>query len=122
MVDIGTFRLENLEPIALNIRRLKFKRENSDESWYHFESRRLVNFKNVEEIHVVCEDGFWNWGDATNEHFWPFAADNIVFFDPFSGQVARGMEYERIYRQMLLDHRLALTGVAFHTSDEESDS
>ncbi|CAN9298256.1 unnamed protein product [Alternaria alternata] len=122
MVDIGTSWLAYFQPIASNIKRLKFERENTDEYWYHSEKKKLKDFKNVEEIHVVCADGFFNWGGVTDEHSWPCADDNIVFFDPYNGQVARGMEFERICRQMLLDMRRERTGVAYHTSDEESDS
>jgi hypothetical protein len=122
MVDIGTSYLSDFESIASNIKRLKFERENSNEAWYNTEVRKLRDFKNVEEIHVVCADGFWQWGFAMYDHHWPCADDNIVFFDSLDGQVARGMELERICRQMLLDTRRERTGVAYHTSDEESDN
>lgn len=121
MVDIGTSLFADFESIKMNIKRLKFERENTDEYWFNTEKYLLEDFKNVEEIHVVCADGFEQWAFAVYYHPWPCAVDNIVFFDPLDGQVARGMELERICRQILLDTRRELTGVAFHSSDE-SDS
>ncbi|CAN9446740.1 unnamed protein product [Alternaria alternata] len=55
MVDIGTSWLAYFQPIASNIKRLKFERENTDEYWYHSEKKKLKDFKNVEEIHVLSE-------------------------------------------------------------------
>jgi hypothetical protein len=121
MVDIGTSEFRYFKSIASTIKRLKFERENSNEAFYNTEKRELVDFTNVEEIHVVCADGFWQWGGALYDHAWPCADDKLVFFDPMDGQVARGMELERIYRQMLKDARLAATGEAYSSGDE-SDS
>jgi hypothetical protein len=56
MLDIGPSGFCNLEAIALNIKLLKFERENSDEYRYNIEN------------HVVCADGFWQWGGALYEH------------------------------------------------------
>lgn len=120
MVDIGTSEFGDFESIAPNIKRLKFERENSNEYWYNTEKRQLVDFKNVEEIHVVCTDGFSQWSFAMYDHTWPCAHDKIVFFDPLEGQVARGTELEGICRQILLDTRRELTGVAFSSGDESN--
>ena len=122
MVDIGTSYLSYFKPIASNIKRLKFERENSDEAWFNTEKRELKDFENVEEVHVVCADGFEQWAFAMYDISWPCADDKILFLDPSEGQVANGMEFEGVCRQMLLDRRLELTGVAWHTSDEDSDS
>ncbi|KAB2106612.1 hypothetical protein AG0111_0g4801 [Alternaria gaisen] len=122
MVDIGTSSLSDFKPIASNIKRLKFERENSNEFWFNTEKRELVDFKNVEEAHVVCADGFEQWAFSMCYVSWPCADEKVLFFDPLEGHVANGLEFEGICRQMLLDRRLELTGVAWHTSDEESDS
>ncbi|KAI5371729.1 hypothetical protein CC77DRAFT_987358 [Alternaria alternata] len=122
MVDIGNSYLSAFKPIASKIKRLKFERENSNEAWFNTEKRELKDFKNVEEIHVVCADGFDQWAFSMYDISWPCADDKILFLDPSEGQVANGMEFEGVCRQMLLDRRLELTGVAWHTSDEESDS
>jgi hypothetical protein len=118
MVDIGTSEFRDFESIASTIKRLKFERENSDEYFYNTEKRKLVDFTNVEEIHVVCADGFQQWGMSLYDNTWPCAHDKLLFFDPEDGQVARGMELERISRQMLKDARLEATGEAFSTGDE----
>ncbi|RMZ69994.1 glycosyl hydrolase family 18 [Pyrenophora seminiperda CCB06] len=120
MVDIGPSYFDNFESIIPAIKRIKFERENSNEYFYHTEKEKLRDFTNVEEIHVVCADGFWQWSEALYDLPWPCAFDKLVFFDPWNGQVAKGMELERICRQMLKDARLAATGVAF-SSDDESD-
>jgi hypothetical protein len=122
MADIGNSYLSAFKPIASKIKRLKFERENSNEAWFNTEKRELKDFKNVEEIHVVCADGFDQWAFSMYDISWPCADDKILFLDPSEGQVANGMEFEGVCRQMLLDRRLELTGVAWHTSDEESDS
>jgi hypothetical protein len=121
MVDIGISEFCDFESIASTIKRLKYERENSDEYFYNTEKRKLVDFTNVEEIHVVCADGFQQWGMALYDNTWPCAHDKLVFFDPDDGQVARGIELERISRQMLKNARLEATGEAFSSGDE-SDS
>jgi hypothetical protein len=68
MLYIGSSGFCNLEAIALNIKLLKSERENSDEYRYNIENQKLVHFANVEKIHVVCADGFWQWGGALYEH------------------------------------------------------
>ncbi|OBT50751.1 hypothetical protein VE04_09273 [Pseudogymnoascus sp. 24MN13] len=80
---------------APSIKRLKFQRENHVEYWYHFESRETLNFINVEEIHVVCEDGWEGWWGATEELPWPCAAENIFFIDVEDDLVMNGIELER---------------------------
>jgi len=117
-LDIGPSEFRDFESIIPTIKRLKFERENSDEYFYNTENRRLLDFTNIEEIHVVCADGFWQWGGALYDHAWPCAHEKLVFFDPWNGQVAKGIELERIYRQVLKDARLAATGVAFSSGDE----
>ncbi|CAN9345915.1 unnamed protein product [Alternaria alternata] len=94
MVDIGNSYLSAFKPIASKIKRLKFERENSNEAWFNTEKRELKDFKNVEEIHVVCADGFDQWAFSMYDISWPCADDKILFLDPSEGQVANGMEFE----------------------------
>ncbi|CAN9233375.1 unnamed protein product [Alternaria alternata] len=68
MVDIGNSYLSAFKPIASKIKRLKFERENSNEAWFNTEKRELKDFKNVEEIHVVCADGFDQWAFSIEHH------------------------------------------------------
>jgi hypothetical protein len=121
MVDIGASRFCDYECIVSVVKRLKFERENGNEWFFHSESRQLMKFVSVEEIHVVCADGFWMWAGALYDHGWPCAEEKVVFIDPFDGRVARGMEFENICRQMLKDARLEATGEAYSTGDEFSD-
>ncbi|KAH8639341.1 hypothetical protein IG631_07111 [Alternaria alternata] len=118
MVDIGASRFCNYESIASGVKRLKFERENSEEYFYHTESTELMKFATVEEIHIVCADGFWMWAGAAHEHSWPCAEENLVFIDAFNGRVARGIEFETICIQTLEDAWLGAPGEAFSTDDE----
>jgi hypothetical protein len=68
--------------IASSIKRLKFSREVTDEWWYDYEKDALSMFVNVEEIHAVCLDGFWNWEDEVFNFHWPYLYGNQVFIDP----------------------------------------
>jgi len=99
MLDIGMS--DSFKYIASAVKRLKFERENGDEYFYYTESRKLLNFVNVEEIRVVCADGFWMWFDAFDQHAWPCGDDNVVFIDAFDGRVARGLEFESLCKKML---------------------
>jgi hypothetical protein len=118
MVNIGASRFCNYESIASAVKRLKFERENSEEYFYHTESTELMKFASVEEIHIVCADGFWMWAGATYEHSWPCAEENLVFIDASNGQVARGIEFETICIQTLEDAWLGAPGESFSTDDE----
>jgi hypothetical protein len=80
LVSIGRSLFDDFEPVASSIKRLKFERENDDEYWYNTESRKLMLFSNVDEVHVVCADGFWMWGGSVDNDFaWPCADENLFF-------------------------------------------
>jgi hypothetical protein len=108
MVDIGASEFRDFESIQSAVKRLKFERENSNEAFYHAESRDLLKFVSVEELHIVCADGFWMWSEALDEHAWPCADDKLVFIDALDGRVARGLEFEALCKQML-DRAFSLT-------------
>ncbi|KAF3055544.1 hypothetical protein GL218_07227 [Daldinia childiae] len=95
MVSIGKTSFRAFAPVALSIKRLRFERENSDESFYHFEVRELRDWVNTEEIHVVCGDGMEAWHGASHEHSWPCALENLWFFDPDDGRMMRSFEMEQ---------------------------
>jgi hypothetical protein len=118
MVSIGPCRFDYYEKVAPTIKRLKFEREHTDESFFHWEGQDMKLFTNVEEIHVVCKGGFWNWGDATYQYPWPCAIENLTFID--GHRIARGLELEAIYREMLHEARLANDGVAWDSDDSSS--
>ena len=121
LINIGTSYLAYYIPIASSIKRLKFSRECSDEWWFEHEKDLLPRFINVKEIHVVCLDGFWNWGNDVYNFCWPCAYEKLVFIDEHSpgGHLEVGhLEVRRIYRKMLREERLAY-GDDFWTDDEE---
>ncbi|KAI0596469.1 hypothetical protein F4775DRAFT_564738 [Biscogniauxia sp. FL1348] len=96
MVSIGKTSFRAFAPVALSIRRLRFERENSDESFYHFEVRELWGWANTEEIHVVCRDGMEAWHGASYEHSWPCPLENLWFLDPDDGWRMRSFEMEQM--------------------------
>ncbi|KAI1810269.1 hypothetical protein GGS20DRAFT_568254 [Poronia punctata] len=101
MVSIGNTPFGVFAPVAASIKRLMFRRQNSDDSFYHFEVKELRNWVNTEEIRVVCEDGMEAWHGASYEHSWPCALENLWFFDAADGRLMRSIEMEQ-----MLDNRL----------------
>jgi hypothetical protein len=116
LINIGKTGLAYFVPMANCIKRLKFSREVTDEYWCDYEGRQqLPKFTNVEEIHVVCLDGFWNWGNEADNFLWPCPLENIVFIDETSPENhlrAGHLEMERIRCKML--------GISSPSSEEES--
>jgi len=116
LINIGMTDLAYFVPIASSIKRLKFSRQVADEYWYDYESRQqLPKFIHVEELHVVCLDGFWNWGNEAYNFLWPCPLKNIVFIDETSpeGHLRAGhLEMERIRCKML--------GLSSPSDEEES--
>ncbi|KAI1209373.1 uncharacterized protein F4807DRAFT_91646 [Annulohypoxylon truncatum] len=101
MVSIGKTPFEAFAPVALSIKRLRFERENSDDSFYHFEAKELRDWVNTEEIHVVCADGMEAWLGASQDHPWPCALENLWFFDPDDGRMMRSFEMEQTIGEAL---------------------
>ena len=99
MLDIGTSTFCDYISIASAVKRLKFERDDPHGSDLH----ELMDFVSVDEIHIVCPDGFWLWAGALYNYDWPCAEEKLVFIEPFSGRVARGMEFENVCRQDLED-------------------
>ncbi|OTB01630.1 hypothetical protein M426DRAFT_265732 [Hypoxylon sp. CI-4A] len=106
MVSIGNCHLDYFVPIALSVKRLKLVRENSDEGFYYFESHRLREWKNTEEILVVCTDGMEAWHKASTEHCWPCDEENLWFFDPDDGRMLRSAEMEKMLDEQLHEYRV----------------
>ncbi|KFY31611.1 hypothetical protein V493_00960 [Pseudogymnoascus sp. VKM F-4281 (FW-2241)] len=96
LISIGKTGFWVFEKVAPLITRLKFQRENSNEYWYHWESRETQNFVNAKEVHVVCGDPPGCWWEATNEITWPCALENLFFIDPRDGLIVNGIEMEKI--------------------------
>lgn len=75
--------------IAPLIKKLRFERENTNESWFHWETQDLKLFENVREIYVDCADGLGNWQGASKENYWPWGIENLYFIDPDGGEILR---------------------------------
>ncbi|KAG2416900.1 hypothetical protein HFD88_008117 [Aspergillus terreus] len=96
MISIGHTYFDTIELAErLPIRRLRFEREN-DESFFHFQSGELELYPNVEEIHVICEDGLMAWHDAWEYVYWPCPKENLRFIDKETGQIAVGKDLDRM--------------------------
>lgn len=97
MISIGpTTFFEWLEPEQLLIRRLTFAGK-SDTSFFHFQSRKLAVFSDMEEIHVICERGLEDWQDSWDHVYWPCPRENLRFIDKDTGQIAVGEELDAMW-------------------------
>jgi hypothetical protein len=96
MISIGHTWFDTFEPAEqLLFRRLTFERENG-ESFFHFQSHELAKFSNLEEIHVICEDGVMAWHDCWEYVYWPCPKENLKFIDKETGQIAVGQDLDRM--------------------------
>ncbi|KAJ4991799.1 hypothetical protein SVAN01_02649 [Stagonosporopsis vannaccii] len=104
LVNIGTWNMLYFQPIASCIKRLKFSREFPEELWQELDG--LENFRNAKEVHIVCIDGFENWGDDADRFIWPCAEEGLVFIDetPSLGISETG-RVQVGYREMKRLHR-----------------
>ncbi|KAF2027755.1 hypothetical protein EK21DRAFT_71285 [Setomelanomma holmii] len=80
LIDIGKSHLVYFLPIASSIQGLRLNSGN-----FYYEKDLLRFFLNVEKIHVVCIDRFWDWGDGVDACLWPCAIENVVFIDEDAG-------------------------------------
>ena len=92
-LDIGTSAFSDYSFIASAVKRLKFERDDPDGA------EELMEFVNMEEIHIVCPTGFWVWAGVVYHYDWPCAEEKLLFIEAFSGRVARAMELEDVCRQ-----------------------
>ncbi|GFF49952.1 hypothetical protein IFM51744_07212 [Aspergillus udagawae] len=84
MISIGDTDFDILEPAEqLLIRQLTIQRKNT---FFIFESYEL--FSNLEEMHIICEDGLMAWQDAWENLPWPCPKKNLRFIDKETGQIA----------------------------------
>jgi hypothetical protein len=98
MVDIGTSEFYHYKHFASAVKRLKFERKHSNHYFSHIEQRQVYSFANVEEIHIVCQDGYSGWRGCRH-HSWPCAIENMTFIE--EGRVARGLELEGICQNIM---------------------
>lgn len=84
-VSTGTYQFKCFESIKPLIRILQFERDNGDEFWQRdlHDSGELRDFKNVNEIHVMCPPGHLveSWYGCSEEYPWPCSPENIWITD-----------------------------------------
>ncbi|PKX93384.1 2EXR domain-containing protein [Aspergillus novofumigatus IBT 16806] len=96
MISIGDTYFDTIESAEQQlIRRLTIQRENTD-SFFYSESRELQMYSNLEEMHVICEDGLLAWQDAWEYVYWPCPKENLRFIDKETGQIAVGEDLDRM--------------------------
>ncbi|KAJ3496651.1 hypothetical protein NLG97_g2502 [Lecanicillium saksenae] len=88
MIDIGTDDLYYIKHVASRIRRLMLEQDNAEEGWYHWEGHELIDFRNIEVIHVLSPHPLAGWADAWTERYWCREKENLKFIDKATGQVA----------------------------------
>lgn len=77
LVNIGTWNMAYFLPIATSIKRLKLSRDIPDE--FDHEMDLISRFNNAEEVHLVCLDGFIDWGHEVDAVNWPCSKGSLVF-------------------------------------------
>ncbi|KAJ4419525.1 hypothetical protein N0V85_001006 [Neurospora sp. IMI 360204] len=96
MTSIGEDILYAYETYYLEIKRLKFARENHCELWHgRWYDGDIRWFANAEEIHVVCLEDPWaieSWEDAHEEHGFPCDIDKLLLIDPKDGRTVTAAE------------------------------
>ena len=70
IISIGKNHSSYFHPCAPLIKRLQFERDNTDDSFFHFEVGTMDVFLNVKEIFIVCPDRamMTGWHGAVEEH------------------------------------------------------
>ncbi|GFF32224.1 hypothetical protein IFM58399_03143 [Aspergillus lentulus] len=95
MISIGNACFDAIEPAEqLLIRRLTIQRQNT--AFFFFESQELETFSNLEEMHIICEDGLVAWRDAWEHISWPCPKTILRFVDEATGQIAVGEDLDRM--------------------------
>ncbi|KAF4211477.1 hypothetical protein CNMCM8980_002015 [Aspergillus fumigatiaffinis] len=95
MISIGDAYFDAIEPAEqLLIRRLTIQRKNT--AFFFFESQELETFSNLEEMHIICEDGLMAWQDAWENIPWPCPKGILRFVDKETGQIAVGEDLDRM--------------------------
>jgi hypothetical protein len=82
-VSIGTQPLDCFESIALSVKTLQLERKPGNEYWDRWESQKLLDFKNVETVHVMAAPGQdVEWWHGTSEDIpWPCGPENVFITD-----------------------------------------
>lgn len=100
IVSIGPADFCWFVSVAPDIRRLKFERDFEDHSYSESTCDELCWFVNVEEIHVVCEDGLERWYEATEKLVWPCKLEKLTFIDALDGRVMKALDMDRMFAEL----------------------
>ncbi|GIJ92114.1 hypothetical protein Asppvi_011089 [Aspergillus pseudoviridinutans] len=96
MISIGDTGFDINEPAEqLLIRRLTFERENLDCTFYP-RSLELEKFSNLEEIHVIYNEGMMAFQDAYEYIPWPCPKQNLKIFGKKVGLIAVGEDMDEM--------------------------
>ncbi|KAH7007286.1 hypothetical protein EDB80DRAFT_456810 [Ilyonectria destructans] len=104
MISLGDTDIRNIVDERLDIRRLRFERE-SDEWFFHWESKGLEGFANLIEIHVICLDTFFSWLDSWEHVEWQCPRENVRFIKKESGQMIDGYELDKMWDEFVEETR-----------------
>ncbi|KFX90201.1 hypothetical protein V490_06592 [Pseudogymnoascus sp. VKM F-3557] len=99
---VGACNLISFEAIAPLIKRLKIQVENEGEMWFQLQGHKIQNFINVEDICVICEDGWYNWaGDSKLSWMsWPCALENVLLFNvDEGGRAINPIELDKMFEE-----------------------
>ncbi|OAL47970.1 hypothetical protein IQ07DRAFT_646167 [Pyrenochaeta sp. DS3sAY3a] len=120
-LDIREFLMVYFKPIAATVKRLKLSRANWNPWWCSIEMNEVDNFINVEEIRVVCLDGFSNWGCSFRDSPWPCTYESLAFINEKGDECVDHIGVRRKYRMMLRQDRLLLNCDDWSTDEESLD-
>ncbi|KAH7113109.1 hypothetical protein B0J13DRAFT_681806 [Dactylonectria estremocensis] len=104
MISIGDTDLREIVDEQRDIRRLRFERQD-DEWLFHFESKELKEYTNLEELHVVCLAGFFDWLEAWECVEWSCPEENVRFIDKESGQMIDGYELDKMWDDFVVESK-----------------
>ncbi|EEU34968.1 uncharacterized protein NECHADRAFT_37386 [Fusarium vanettenii 77-13-4] len=94
LISIGKTSFRQLGDDRRIIRRIKCQRENST-NFFNSALREIKEFTNLNEMHIVCEDGLLAWQDAWEYLPWPCPRDNVRFIDIESGEMVDGYTLDK---------------------------
>lgn len=98
MIDVGYQDFPGkFWPAAASIQRLKLRYELWDWAYEDVAARASLGAcKNLKEVHILCEDGFFPWAykKCWSEYDWPCGKENVLFPEPGDDRLITGSELE----------------------------
>ncbi|KFY46784.1 hypothetical protein V495_02259 [Pseudogymnoascus sp. VKM F-4514 (FW-929)] len=96
IISAGPWQLSYFKVIAPLVKRLQFRRKNSNFYWFNFESRQHWGFVNVEEVHIICGDKLEFWQEATQRlSVWPCGMENVFLHDLKDGRMMTAVALDK---------------------------